>query len=303
MAKFNLFNGALGINNAVDPKLLKYNEAGQCELAKAVNVIIDENLGVSSRFGRDLLRAGGAHSLWSFGEYCFFVSSGILYRYMLNGSILQVATCGDAPMYFMELGGKILASNGSFRAVLYDTTVEDYVAKVPLQYAGDTRVLGIPDSFTKVVRFNSRAYAVAGNILWESEPYNFQCFNLATGYIPFSSEIFDLTTIGAGIYVSTKYGMSYLQGQSSENFERKIVSSYPAIAGTLKRIDGHLVGAGDIIRGEGAIWVSQLGVCVGSEFGVMTNLTNRRLVLDTIANFSSGSSVLFGNHYIFSLEV
>lgn len=51
MATAPVFRGALGLNNVVEPHRLKYREDGFCELAEAVNVIIDDSGSVKRRFG------------------------------------------------------------------------------------------------------------------------------------------------------------------------------------------------------------------------------------------------------------
>lgn len=301
MAKAPVFRGALGLNNVVEPHRLKYREDGFCELAEAVNVIIDDSGSVKRRFGVVNLFDGPAHSLWAWGPYCFFVSEGALYRRTSGGSnVLVHGSCGDAPMYFEEFGGKVYCSNGTFRAVLYDSIIESYAASIPQQYRADTRVLGVPASFTRMCSYAGRMYVVDGQYLWESEPFNPRCFDMAGGFVDFGTDITDLVCVRGGIYVSTAHGIKFLAGSSKEDFVLYDAFDSPMIPGTCSKIRADEVGSGDMAQGIAAIWTSQAGVCVGSEDGKVTCVTSRRLVFDTA---TTGAGVVIPGQYFFSLEV
>ena len=301
MATAPVFRAALGLNNVVEPHRLSYREDGSSELAEAVNVIIDDSGSVKRRFGISQVFAGPVHSLWAKGEYCFFVSEGKLYRRTLGGSnVLVNASCGDDPMFFEEFGGKVFASNGTFRAVLYGSIIESYSASIPQQYASDTRVLGVPSTFTRMCAHAGRMYAVDGRFLWESEPFNPRCFNMATGFMDIGSDIVDLVAIRGGIYVSTNSEVKFLAGSSMADFVLFDAYDSPMVPGTCSRIRGDDVGQGDMIQGIGAVWVSQAGVCVGTEDGKVMNVTSRKLVFDSAI---SGSGAVLPGQYFFSLEV
>ena len=92
MATVPVFRRSLGLNNVIEPHRLVYREDGACPFAEAVNIIIDDNGSFKRRFGIEKLHDGGAHSLWSKGEFCFFISSGNLYRVMLDGTVVLVTS-------------------------------------------------------------------------------------------------------------------------------------------------------------------------------------------------------------------
>lgn len=301
MAKRPIFKAARGLNNAIEPHRLAYDgETGACDLAEAVNVIIDDSGSVKRRFGISNLFDGPAHSLWAWGPYCFFISEGKLYRRMGSSNVLVHGSCGDSPMFFEEFGGKVYCSNGTFRAVLYGTTIESYAASIPQQYRSDSRVLGVPASFTKMCAHAGRMFVVDGQYLWESEPFNPRCFDMANGFIDFGVAITDLVCVHGGIYVSTAYGVKFLSGSSKEDFVLFDAFDSPMIPGTCSKVRADDVGSGDMIQGIGAIWTSQAGVCIGSEDGKVTNVTSRRLVFDTA---TTGAGVTIPGQYFFSLEV
>ena len=300
MATAPVFRGALGLNNVVEPHRLKYREDGFCELAEAVNVIIDDSGSVKRRFGRSKLFDGPVHSLWSWGPYCFFVSEGKLYRRMGSSNVLVHGSCGGSPMFFEEFGGKVYCSNGTFRAVLHDMTIESYAASIPQKYRSDSRVLGVPASFTRMCAHAGRMYFMDGRYLWESEPFSPQCVDMANGFIDFGTDMVDFISVRGGIYVSTAYGVKFLAGSSKEDFVLYDAFDSPMIPGTCSKIRGDEVGQGDMVQGIAAIWTSQAGVCIGSEDGKVTCVTSRRLVFDTATN---GAGVVIPGQYFFSLEV
>lgn len=301
MATKPVFRATSGLNNVLEPHRLQYGDDGGCPLAEAVNVIIDDGGGVRRRKGRALLFDGPAHSLWSWGPYCFFVSEGALYRRMANGTNVVVhASCGDAPMFFEKFGGRVYCSNGTFRAILHDLTIESWSASIPQQYRSDTRVLGLPSSFTRLIAHAGRMYLVDGMFLWETEPHLPGCVDMSREPISFGVDIEDGISVRGGIFISTKYGVKFLAGSSREDFVTYDVHDSPAVPGTMTRIAGDEVGSSDMIQGMGAIWTARAGVCVGSEEGKVTNVTSRRLVFD---NAISGAGVVIPGQYFFSLEV
>lgn len=301
MAKAPVFRATSGINNVLEAHRLKYDEDGGCPLAEGVNIIVDDGGSFKRRYGRILRVEGPCHSLWSWGPYCFFVSEGALYRYYANGTTVQVhASCGDIPMYFEEFGGKVYCSNGVFRAILYDEIIESWNVSVPTQFASDTRTLGLPTSFTKILRHAGRMYLVDDLYLWETEPSNPGCVDLGAGYMTFGVGIIEAVSVRGGIYVSTDYDVKFLSGSSKEDFLLLDVHSSPIVPGTCAKIAGDQVGDGGMVRGIAAIWTSRDGVCVGSEDGKVINVTSRRLAFDKA---SSGAGVVIPGQYFFSLEV
>lgn len=301
MATAPVFRATSGLNNVLEPHRLQYGEDGGCPLAEAVNIIVDDGGGVRRRKGRTLKVEGACHSLWSWGPYCFFVSGGALYRYTTSGTTVQVhASCGDLPMCFEEFGGKVFCSNGTFRAILYDTTIESWGASVPTQFESDSRTLGIPSSFTRLCRHAGRMFVVDGAYLWESEPFNPGCYDLANGFMAIGEGITDLISVRGGIYLSTATRTYFLSGSSKADFVLYDAHPSPIVPGTCSKIVADEVGSGDMVQGIAAIWTSRDGVCVGSEDGKVTNVTSRRLVFDKAI---SGAGVVIPGQYFFSLEV
>lgn len=302
MAVVPVFRRSLGLNNAVEAHRLKYNKDESCNFAEAVNIIIDDNGSFKRRFGIEKLHNAGSHSIWASGEFCFFVSGGSLYRVKLDGTVVLVTSgIGDIPMYFSVMHGKVYCSNGFVRLILTDTTVTNWVANVPAQMKDDNRILGMLAGFTKMTVHGGRLFVLVGNVLWQSEPGNPGCFDLAHGAIPFA-EVHDFVSVGSGMYISCEDGIVYLEGYAKENFQRKIVYSKKAVPGTMTTIDGSDVGDGVTTEfyGVTAVWVSDNGVCFGDARGFVENKTSGSLVFDKAV---SGAGVAILGQYFFSLEV
>lgn len=301
MATVPVFRATSGLNNVIEPHRLKYDEDGGCPLAEGVNVIIDDSGSAKRRKGIIRLVDGACHSLWAKGEYCFFVSGGKLYRYFANGSAVLVNdSCGDNEMFWAEFGGRVYCSNGTFKAVLKDTTISSWLASVPAQYAADTRTLGMPDMFSRMCSFAGRMYLVNDRYLWESEPGNPSCYDLGSGYMDFGESIVDVVAVRGGLYVSTKTRIFFLDGTSRTDFKKVEAYPLPMIAGTCGQIAGDDIGGSDMFQGLCAVWVSPNGVCFGSEEGRVSNVTSRRLTFDKALY---GAGVVMPGQYLFSLEV
>ena len=161
-------------------------------------------------------------------------------------------------------------------------------------------MLGVPASFTRMQTHAGRMYFVDGQFLWESEPFNPRCVDMANGFIDFGSDITDFISVRGGMYVSTAYGLHFLGGSSKADFVLVDAHPSPVVPGTMCRIVGDQVGSGDMVQGVGAIWVAQDGVCVGTEDGKVTNVTSRKLVYD---NATEGAGAVIPGYYFFSLEV
>lgn len=137
-----------GINNVDAPERVNSyptKDHPMVDLVEAVNVDIDETGRIVRRAGITMLVPGSAHSLWSNGQVCLYVSEGVLYQ--LDEDFNSTAIAGgleDLPMAYVEIGDRIYHSNGDTAAVLDN---------------GAVRSWGIPINLTDV-----QARAAGGNM-------------------------------------------------------------------------------------------------------------------------------------------
>lgn len=301
MAKESIFKGATGLINTVEPHRLRYFENGFCQLTEAVNVIIDDAGSVKRRFGVNNVYDGPVHSLWVKGNFCFFISEGDLYRRMVDGTnVLVTGGIGNYPAFFEYFQGKCYMSNGTVRLILGESSITNWVPNIPAQLKGDSRVLGMPANFTRLCAHAGRMFVLGDDgRLWQSDPGNASCFDLATGSIPFATTG-EFVSVNDGIYLSSAGGVGFLVGTSKDNFEYRTSYTKSIIPGTLTVIDASDVDTGIEYYGKLAIWVSSDGVCLGDSRGVVHNKTLRNLVFDKAI---SGAAAIMPGYYFFSLEV
>lgn len=297
-----IFRGALGLNNVDEPHRLKILEGAICELAQAVNVVVDNSGSIKVRYGLTKDFDGAVHSVWARGRYCFFVSAGTLYRRLVDGTnVVVTSDIGNLPMYYELMHGKVYMTNTLVKIIVDDNSVTSWVFDSSPQDKADTRVLGMLSGFTKMCLHAGRLFVlVDGKYLWQSEPGNPRKFDISSGPIPFG-EVHDFVSVGKGLYVSCDEGVLFLEGSSKENFVREIAYSKPAIAGTMRAIDGSDVGAdGQEFYGTTAVWVSSDGVCFGDARGFVKNKTKKQLQFDSA---TAGTATVLNGQYLFSLEV
>ena len=297
----SIFKGSLGLNTAIEPHRLRYNDAGFCEFAEGVNIVIDDNGSFARRKGVSQVFDAPAHSLWAKENFCFFISEGNLYRRTIDDeNVLVLGSVGDIPMFFELMHGKCYASNGSVRLVITDSAVSSWTVPIVAQEKGDTRVIGLPDSFTRMLVHAGRMFVVQDDkYLWSSLPGAPDRFDLSDGPFVFT-EIYDFVSVGTGIYVSCPEGVVFLAGAGKADMTKEIVYNSPAIPGTMQLIDGADLENGIEYNKRCAIWVSEDGVCVGDYRGVMHNKTSRSLKFSKPV---SGTGVVLPGQYFFSLEV
>ena len=299
MAQAPVFRVTSGLNNVIEPHRLKYGEDGGCPLAEAVNVIVDDSGSVRRRAGRIKVIDGAVYSLWSHKGFCLFVHEGKLKRMYQSGSVVTlVSGVTDTEVHYCWFQEKVFVKNVSFAAIVDESAVSPWTASVPTLAKSDTRTLGMPSSFSDIFSFAGKLYLIDGKFLWESVPFNGRCFDLGSGYLQIGGEILGAQPLSKGVYISDDSGVFFLSGRSFSEFSVQRVSSFPAITGTFLRVAGHELGDG--MDGDIAMWACDDGVMIGSEDGLVKNVTNRRI------NFNdciSGASVFFDGKVLLSLEV
>ena len=299
MAQAPVFRATSGLNNVIEPHRLKYGEDGGCPLAEAVNVVVDDSGSVRRRVGRVKVLDGAVSSLWTHKNFCIFVHDGQLKRLYANGSIVTlVSGIIDPRTHYAWFQEKVFVKNASFAAIVDDATVIPWTASVPVLAKTDTRTLGMPSSFSEIFSFSGKLYLIDGKFLWESVPFNGRCFDLGSGYLQLGGEILGAQPLTKGVYVSDDSGVFFLSGKSFSEFSVQRVSSFPAIPGTFIRVAGHELGDG--MDGEIAMWACDDGVMIGSDDGLVKNVTNRRI---NFRDCISGASVFFDGKVLLSLEV
>jgi hypothetical protein len=145
-------------------------------------------------------------------------------------------------------------------------------------------------------------YVAQGPVLFYSDPYSFNAFDLSRGFLPFEFNITMVHPVAGGIYVGTEGGVFWLGGQDPKRMSSERVSMSPAIRGTDAKVNLGEVSFMDHRRGMtgiGVIWMCKSGIFLGLPDGQTFNLTHRKL---TERSALTGSGLVIGDRYIALLD-
>lgn len=301
MARGNIFKMTSGLNNAVEPHLLRYGEDGGCPLPACSNVFVGNSGGIRRRHPRKALLEDPSSNFWSQGNFAFYVSDGKLYRLMPDDSVLTVSSSvGSERLSFTMFMGRVYVCNSTFRAIIDEENIYPWIASVPDLFSSDTRILGFPAEFSRCAVHAGRMCLIDDDKLWISEPFYHGCFDMAAGPICLGSKIMGFVSVGSGFYISNATETFFVRGGSRRDFVGMVpVSSSPIIPWT--EVTSPVVEVGfDRDIGMAAVWVCQDGVYAGAPDGNVRNLTEGQLVFPKII---SGSACIHDGYYIYSLEV
>lgn len=146
-------------------------------------------------------------------------------------------------------------------------------------YGGDTKEFNIPliTQFLSpppaghiIKYYNGRIYIAANDVLWYTEPYNYELTNLAHNYISLDGRITLLAPVRDGIWLSTKKETVFWHMSDPDKpGKRDIKTIWGAIEGTQAIID--------LSQGEekiwGWMWLATDGIHMGLDTGHIRNLT------------------------------
>jgi hypothetical protein len=162
-----------------------------------------------------------------------------------------------------------------------------------------TQFLSPPPAGHILEFYNGRLYVAKDNLLYYSEPYNYELFNLAHSWIPCSGRISMVEPLVDGIWVSDRNSTFYLLGDDPGGFKKIDVVDYTAVEGTA--IEVTIDFRGKTI--EGALWTSDEGFCFGGPQGFFLNFSDGKYYP---LSAKTGSAILRerrgSTHYLVSLE-
>lgn len=144
----------------------------------------------------------------------------------------------------------------------------------PTTAALRTQFLGPPPPGDIVVHYRSYVLVAHGRMLYPSEPYAPELFDLRKG-IPMETRITLVGCMTDGIYLGSEDQIVWVMGETPEKFTYNAKADYGVVPGTLAFGSMSQVGKGD--KGEMvAFWMSQRGICMGLDGGEFKNLTEAR---------------------------
>jgi hypothetical protein len=142
-------------------------------------------------------------------------------------------------------------------------------------------------------------FASSGPVLWWSEPFRFDLFNLAEGFAQFDSDIRMVRSVDGGLFVSSTTKTYFLTGLLPSEFAMKEVANFPAVewSDANERVDG-----GDIGFNPGLciVWASREGAMIGTPDGMVINMTKEKIIYPEDVN--KGFGALVGYEFIHGME-
>ena len=170
-----------------------------------------------------------------------------------------------------------------------------------------TEFLNSPPTGQLIENYNGRIYIAAGDVLWYTNPYQYEHVDYRFNYMHFDGRISMLKAVDNGLWVGAGGLAHFVGGEDALNESApmgiRFSYAYPAIEGTALVADGKLFGKGDIV-GKVAVWTSKNGICVGTSDGTLLNATEKRFKPKDV---SQGVATLVQsgdfNQYLLALNV
>lgn len=306
MQPITIFRGTSGLNTVADPARIPMTKSVINDVAEAVNVTVDNHARVSRRKGFTSVQSGSFHSLYCDGGDCFvaksFASGGdSIYRidtsYAIQG--IRSGMTRGARVSWKQVGDEIYYCNGFERGIIKDGVSR--VWSVGIYHGVDTDIrFNVPDTMKHIETHSGRMFASAGKVLWWSEPFRYDLFNMAEGFVQFNTNIRMVKAVAGGLYVGTERNTYFISGLLPNEFQLRKVASFPPVewTDTIDMVEGIEVGAGG--QGLCALWASTEGAILGTPSGQIINLNKEKIIYPE--NVSKGFGGLMGYNFIHGVE-
>jgi hypothetical protein len=296
-----IFKRCAGLNTVLHPLRIPYNpEEGITALSAAVNVVVDDSGMITRREGYAEVDDQPWHSLFYDAGPCLgvrgtdlcLIDDDLNYTVLRSGMTSRVSYAQvNQDVYYTSQAGFGIVRNG----LHVDWEMGPYVGP-------DTnRDFTGPFPADHIAFHNGRIWLARDGFLAFSEAYDWSRFDLHKGTIPLDSRVRMLKPLRTGMFVSTETTTYYLGGSAPDDYNLKKSADYPAIEGTvaLRLLDAMELGFKE--PGDGAVWASPFGVCFGTAFGFVVNLTRDSIKQPETAAFGAG--MLDRYNYVYTTGV
>lgn len=135
--------------------------------------------------------------------------------------------------------------------------------------------------------YKGRVYIASGNLLWYSEPFQYEYFKLDSNYIEFPEDIREVMPVEDGIWVGADR-LYYLSGDEPSTFKRSIKEPIKVVSGTSILIPGSYTPIDNLSGGYKWMVSSNLGIFMLHSQGIASNLSLPNVELESA---DSGASV------------
>lgn len=298
-----VFRGTSGLNTVADPARIPMTKSGVNDVAEIVNMTVDQYGRPSRRKGFKLLLSGDFHSLFCDRGDCFVAknigSDGAIYRvsktstdvYALQG-IRSGMTMG-AKISWLQVGNKTYYANGFERGYIVDGI--SYAWNVGEYHGIDAdKRFSIPENILHLAEHSGCLFASSGNILWWSEPFRYDLFNMTEGFVQFGEAIRMVRPVDGGVYIGTEKNTFFLTGNRPSEFTAHKIAQF----GVIEWSDATEYSPQE--SGLCAVWVSPEGAMLGTPSGQIVNLNKSKVIYPEQVN--KGFGCMVGYHFIHGME-
>jgi hypothetical protein len=304
-APLTIFKASTGLDTQVDPARLLFDpEVGVSALAATWNIDHDYTGRISRRKGFTATAiTASCHSLFCEGGDALMVTgtSLCLIAPDLSGYRAIATVTAGAPVSYAQVGDMIFWVNGFEKGVVQAGVNSPWVRG---EYYGPTsrRVLSDPPLGTIVRAHSGFMYVVTGSVLWHSDAYSLNAFDLLRGFFRFPGQITMVRPVKAGIFVGTDQAVWFLDGANPRAFQQFKASRSPAFLGTDLYVDLSDMTPKDFLQnrtGEGVLWTGPEGASIGMPDGQVFHLTKDKLAPLAATD---GSALIIDGRYICNLK-
>lgn len=308
-----LYNGAAGLNTILDPQRLSQgtkDRPGVIELAQAVNCSIDERGLVTLRNGSAKKVSGEFHSLFCDGGDCFAIkentSDATLVKVNADYSLSTVRTGLSKwlRMCFAQTNTDTFYSNGVQHGFIRGGVSYPWLVQ---PYRGPDADV---DFSTSVPVANHIAFlqggkcllAVGPHLFVNHEPFKYGLFAPALGFIGFESDVSMICPAQSGFFVSDQRQTWFFRKVDGGwyRYRQEAVDTSPAIEWSLAAERVLLRDIGFDLPGFGRVWLSTSGVCVGTDDGLVFNVTKEKVRLP--GGYSRGACLIKEHTVVSTVE-
>ena len=295
----NIFKSTTGLNNKIDPVRLTFDpKTGITDLSIAYNINIDKTGRISRRDGYTAQVSGNYHSLFSCGEYGLCVSGTDLLVIEPDYSTTSIATVTqNVRIAYVQNFDTIYYCNGYQKGIVTDRIHSAWTSST---YVGPdtTKTVSDPPIGHLLELFNGRMYIAQNDVIWHSNSFAYNQYDLARNYIPMGSRVKMIASVREGLWISLSDQVIFLHGTSPLDFKYVKMLEYPVIEGSAVKVRGSLIDPQ--IQGMCVIMTTTKGIFAGLPTGELYDLSRDRL---SYPEALYSAAIVRDNRYTVSLQI
>lgn len=280
-----------GIKNTVSEERLLPGE-----LARALNIDIDDMGQVRRRRGHTRVADGSYHSMKQIGARTFVVKDGELGLLNPSYAFYPIAPASPNEVGYTSVGDTVFYSSADVSGkILSDGSRVDWGQREdgtamwssPVKRPTDTlgaikgKLLGSPPQASLLAAWNGRIYMAHDNVLWATELYQFDYVDKTRNYLQFEKNITVLEAVDDGLYVGTEDGLNFLSGTFGKGMVRKSIMAAQVIRGSSVLVPGDdtkaVMDRGGA-AGDAIMMMTDQGIVTCLSGGTVINATKGKVV-------------------------